>query len=326
MNTKIILGSLALIGLVACSSTAKRPDWVDNPSSDHPQKQYLSAVGDAENREIAAERARANLAKIFEVAVQDSSMDFSLAAVETSNGESQVSNTQLAGRYVAAFADQVLQGVKVVEYWEDEDGINHSLAVLEKAPAARRFREQVRNLDRAAEQAVTFAEKEAGNPVAALTALEEARKSQLERDALNRNLVIVAGKGLNAANSAETLAQKIKSALALLQFEVAADEPQMKQALQGAVAALGIQSNVSSAYVLSGKLDMEPIERKTRWYWMGGSLELSLEKSGEVLAKQRWPLKVSATEEGMVMQRAKDQLANGMPRKLYELLTTASPK
>ena len=47
---------------------------------------FLSAVGEAANREDAGNRALANLAKIFEVAVQDDSMDFSQARVEQVEG------------------------------------------------------------------------------------------------------------------------------------------------------------------------------------------------------------------------------------------------
>jgi hypothetical protein len=68
-------------------------------------------------------------------------------------------------------------------------------------------------------------------------------------------------------------------------------------------------------------LDTEPVEKKQDWYWLRGSLELSLVKNGQTQAKQRWPIKVSATDKGMVAQRAKDQLAGKLTNYLYQLFT-----
>ena len=49
---------------------------------------------------------------------------------------------------------------------------------------------------------------------------------------------------------------------------------------------------------------------------------MSLMFQGETLAKKRWPLKVSAQDEGMVEQRAKDKLSEQMITYLYELITS----
>jgi hypothetical protein len=49
---------------------------------------------------------------------------------------------------------------------------------------------------------------------------------------------------------------------------------------------------------------------------------MSLIYQGEALAKKRWPLKVSATDKGMVEQRAKDKLSEQMAIYLYELITS----
>jgi hypothetical protein len=48
-----------------------------------------------------------------------------------------------------------------------------------------------------------------------------------------------------------------------------------------------------------------------------------LRKDGDAIATQRWPIKVSATDENMVMQRARDQLNNDLSGQLYQLLVSA---
>ena len=77
MKTKIITTLILGFVLTGCGST--QPDWVDKPAEQYPQQRYLSAVGEADDRNTADGRALANLAKIFEVAIKDSSLDFSRA-------------------------------------------------------------------------------------------------------------------------------------------------------------------------------------------------------------------------------------------------------
>jgi hypothetical protein len=69
-------------------------------------------------------------------------------------------------------------------------------------------------------------------------------------------------------------------------------------------------------------MDTEPVQKKQGWYWLRGSTEMSLIYQGEALVKKRWPLKVSATDKGMVEQRAKDKLSAQMTTYLYELITS----
>ena len=64
-----------------------------------------------------------------------------------------------------------------------------------------------------------------------------------------------------------------------------------------------------------------PAKLQQGWYWLRGSTELSLIYQGKALAKKRWPLKVSATDEAMVEQRAKDKLNEMMTSYLYELIS-----
>ena len=195
---KISIITTLLLGLVLTACGSKQPNWVDKPTEQYPQQGYLSAVGEADNRSAADDRALANLAKIFEVAISDRSLDFSQARVSADQSGAAVSNVQSAARYVTSEARQVLEGARLMESWQDEDGQAYSLAVLEKAPASRRFREDVQSADRQIADRVNYASRQAPNPVAALAALEQARKIETQRSNLNRNLAVVSGKGIKA--------------------------------------------------------------------------------------------------------------------------------
>jgi len=320
---KIKITSTLVLGLVlgACSWISNQPDWVDNPTQQYPQQDYLSAVGEADDRDTANGRALANLAKIFEVAIKDRSLDFSKAQIDGDQSGSTVSNTQTASRHVTTEARQVLEGAQLVESWQAETGKSYALAVLEKAPAERRFRDGVRSADRQIEDRVSYASQQAPNPVAALAALEQARIIAIQRDNLNRNLSVVSGKGIKPHYDQASLEKLLRNALATLHFDAVADSPQLQQSLESAIAELGITLDKSSPYQIKASMDTEPVQLKQGWYWLRGSTEMSLIHQGDALAKKRWPLKVSATDEGMVGQRAKDKLSEQMTAYLYELIT-----
>jgi len=319
MKTKI--SAILLLGMVLAACSSKQPDWLDQPAQQYPPGRYLSAVGEADDRDTADGRALANLAKIFEVAIDDRSLDFSRALVSNDQSGRTVSNTQQAERYVSTEARQVLEGARVVENWRSEDGRNYALAVLEKAPAERRFRDGVRNADRQIEDRVNYASHSAPNAIAALAALEQARKIEITRSNLNRNLSVVSGKGIEAPHDQASLEKLLRNALATLHFSAEADSPRLQQSLQSAIATLGITLDNNAPYQLSASMDSVPVYKQQGWYWLRGSTELSLTYQGKTLAKKRWPLKVSATNEAMVEQRAKDEQSAMMTTYLYQLIS-----
>ena len=320
MKIKIIATLVLGFLLTACSS--KQPDWLDKPTEQYPQQRYLSAVGEADDRSTADSRALANLAKIFTVAIRDRSLDFSQAQVSGDQSGRAVSNTQTTSRYVTTEARQVLEGAQLMESWQAEEGKTYALAVLEKAPAERRFRDGLRRADREIKDRVKYASQQAPNPVVALAALEQARKIENQRSNLNRNLSVVSGKGIKAQYDQASLEKLLRNALATLHFHAMADSPQLQQSLESAIGALGITLDKKAPYQLMASMDTEPVQQKQGWYWLRGSTELSLIYQGEALAKKRWPLKVSAVDEGMVEQRAKDKLSEQMASYLYELITS----
>jgi hypothetical protein len=315
--------AILVLGFVLTACSSKQPDWLDKPTEQYPPQRFLSAVGEADNRSAADGRALANLAKIFEVAIKDRSLDFSKAEVSSDQSGRVVNNIQATSRYVTTEARQVLEGAQLVESWQAEEGKTYALAILEKAPAERRFRDGVRSADRQIEDRVKYASQQAPNPVVALAALEQARKIENQRSNLNRNLSVVSGKGIKAHYDQARLEKLLRNALVSLHFHAVADSPQLQQNLESAISALGITLDKNAPYQLIASMDTEPVYKKQGWYWLRGSTQMSLIYQGEALAKKRWPLKVSATDKGMAEQRAKDKLSAQMSTYLYELITSA---
>lgn len=311
-----------LLGLPGCSSSGGQPGWVDQPESAYPASTHLTAVGSADDRNTAADRATANLAKIFEVAVQDSSLDFSSAQVSSAQGQSLVSNEQKVSRTVTTEARQVLSGAQVVEYWESEQGRVSALAILAKQPAANRFRQSIMSLDREVKELVDYAGSKADSPVAALAALKRARSAQIQRDQANQNLMIVAdGRGIKGPYDAAAIETLIRNGLASLQLQVQAEDSSIQAEIQQALATLGVKVAEQSNLVLVGSLDVAPVEQKQAWFWLRGSYELIFKDGNNVLAKQRWPVKVSSTEPNLLPQRLRDEINGKLPGYVFELLS-----
>ncbi|WP_416398779.1 LPP20 family lipoprotein [Allohahella sp. A8] len=314
---------LSLLLITACSSTPERPAWLDSAESSYPAVTHLTATGSADDRQTAADRAISNLAKIFEVNVQESSTDFSSAQVNAVQGQQQITNEQKITRAVSTETRQVLQGAQVVEYWQNEQGQVHALAVLAKQPAANRFRQAILAADGEIKDLIGYASTTASNPLSALGALKRARSAQIQRDQLNQRLMIVAdGRGIKSQHDQASMDSLIRDALGTLPIAVEAEDPSVKAELQRALTKLGVKTVAQSDYVLRGAADLVPVSKQQGLFWLRGSYELMLQHNDTVLGKQRWPVKVSATNQDLVQQRARDQLNQKLPGYLFDLLSS----
>lgn len=326
MDRIVRVGLLAAaMQLAACA--AQIPEWVDNPSAEYSDKKFLSATGEADERQTAADRALANLAKIFEVQIEESSMDFSSAQVSTGAEGTNTVNEQRLSRTISTEARQVVEGAKVVEYYETEQGRVHALAILDKQAAASRFRQSILAFDRDVDNLLAYANQQAPNPVAALDALNKARLTQLQRDQVERNLLVVAdGRGVNTPHTAAAIEDTLRQALATLRCSIESDDPSVKMELQRAVSQLGIQIDPNAAMRFTGLMDTTQPEEKQGWFWIRGSYELILTDGTNVLAKKRWPVKASATDSSLVGQRLRDTINEELPGQVFQLLTASSPQ
>ncbi|MVF14090.1 hypothetical protein FT643_18290 [Ketobacter sp. MCCC 1A13808] len=323
LNAAVALVLLSV--LAACSSAPKQPEWIDKPDAEYPAHTHLAAIGSADNRPLAADRAVSNLSKIFEVAVAESSLDFSSAQLSSTGGQQVSSNEQKVTRSVSTEAKQVMSGAQVVEYWEsEEDARIYALAILAKQPAANRFRKSITTSDREINELVNYATSKAGNPLVALKALKKAHGLQLERDQLNKNLMVVAsGQGVDGRYDLPAIEKLIRDGLSTLKIAVKADDPSVKAELQKAISDLGITTAQQSNLVLQGTLDTAPVEARQNWYWLRGSYELIFFDGSNVLDKQRWPIKVSSTEQNLLKQRARDEINRNLPQYVFDMLSSA---
>jgi len=309
--------------IAGCSSVPERPGWIDQPSSAYPESTHLSAVGFADDQQTAGDRALANIAKIFEVTVHESAQDSSSVFYLSDASGQKIENQQSISREINLETKKVLQGAKVVEYWPSQTDRYYALAILAKGPAANGFSQAVHSADKEVNQLVKYASTGANNPLVALSALKKASMIQRQRDEHHRSLMVVnSGLAINSQHNTASIDQLTRDALSTLEIQVTASNEAVQAELQQALAQLGVQIVTQSNLVLKGAVDVAPVSMQQGWYWQRGAYELMFLDGDKVLAKERYPVKVSAREQAMVAQRLKDQLNSNLSQYVFSLMSS----
>ena len=126
----------------------------------------MQAVGQGRDLEQAKQIALANLSRIFSVSIAEEQLDKS-----TFSSEQGKTNTEVS-RFISAKANQQLKGAVIKETYQDQQGQSYAVATLEKLPAAKAFRESIRQLDSKVSGNISYARNDAPNFFKALKSLE----------------------------------------------------------------------------------------------------------------------------------------------------------
>ena len=316
----VFLAIMLLVG--ACATTkdnGKRPpDWVNGVSSRYPANQYLVGRGAAANLDDAKDRARADLAKVFEVGITAESSDLQTFERVTAgnNGASESKGQLQISRNIQTRTDRVISGIEIADLWKDpQSGTQYALAVLRRLQAAQALRDDIDRLDEATRLYVdkTNAEKD---PLKRIAAASRAVEAQIERANAQRSLQVidVTGRGVpppwplaQLRSERETLIQD----LTLATRGAGPDGDAIHDILDGAVSAAGftIKSPEQARFTLTAALDIGDIEQREGWYWKKGTLEISLsDAENKVRGTRRWNIKSSALSKNDAQRRALDQV------------------
>lgn len=312
---------LALVSLAACSGSARQPEWLNNPHSHYAAETHFTAVGQGSSRALAGDRALANLAKQFAVAVDEASVDITRS--HTGSALPGLQTEQEVARELRTQTRQLLEGASVVEYWEDPAGEIHALAVLDRVETGQRLRRDIQHADREIGSLLSYASTTADNPVTALHALRQARQAAQQREATERKLMVVSGQGMPSAHPLAEVDATLRNALATLRVSVQADSPVLRAALEDALIHIGVGILPEASLRLVATLDTAPPYAEAGWHWLRGAYALSLQDQGRVLSQLRRPLKLSARDPNLLEQRAKDEMGQVLPDAVMELFTQA---
>ncbi len=332
--------------VTACAGNPVRdtqaPDWVAGTPAAYPAEHYLLGRGSAPDADQARERARADLVKTLRVAVDSRSTE-QQRFIDDSGKQRKALTVE---RRIETRAMAVLSGVEIAGMWRDPgSGVYHALAVLERAPAARRLRERIAALDQEAMARVQAA-RDSRDPLAAIAAAQAAVLAQEQRAELGSLLEVVAGVAPIPRWPLARLRADRDALLARLRIAVARPvsragpegsregpaDGEIAAVLAAALARAGVQVTASEEadYVLEARLDLQPPRRHEGWYWVRGELYLALRRvvdgqdpghiRGQIREHHAWPLKAVALDAALARERIRAEAARRLREELLQVL------
>lgn len=324
---KTIIALMILAMGAGCATGPLTPDWIASEPAAYPVARYLSGRGQGETAGLARDRARTDLAKVFEVAVRESSSE----RLQWQQGGSDGNGLQASiSRDIQLQSSQVIQGVQIAQTWRATDGGDyHALAVLDRLRAGNRLRAEIADLDAETEQNIGRARRDEFLPEK-VSAAFNALNAQLSRQHPQKMLQIVdlSGNGLPSKYRLAELKSDFEGLLDRWQIGLAVARDELGGAeaiLAGALGTAGIkhQANAAQAeYLLQADLGSERLKTADGWNWVRGTLRVALVETagGSVLGSHQWTYKGSARQAEMAEVRARDQLARLLGQELLEVL------
>jgi hypothetical protein len=318
-----VIFTLMLALMSGCASKKPAsPEWITGDSESYKSAQYLIGRGQAATQEEAKDRARADIAKIFQVAVVASSDDvqkFKSGSAEAAQYETQSS------RSISTSTEQIVHGIQIAELWQDPKTKNyHVLAVLPRLQTAASLRQQISQLDEATGNHIEQSRKNT-DLFLKIAAANQAVESELQRESLQTSLQIVdiTGRAPESQWNSAKLNSDLDGLLKRVKIasKVATDSaPGFTDVVAGALAKVGfmIETGQSPEFVLQSKMELADLGFKEGWYWQRGVLEVSLSESatGRVRGTKRWAIKSNAPDKESAAKRALNQADTTLKQEL----------
>jgi len=330
-----------LVIVLACSSAPVarggdgKPDWVERGASGkYPDGLYLTGIGVGDTRADASDRARAEIAKRFKVAVhQDVTVQRSVASSEDATGGAWLSESSTRESTRTA-TDQTLEDVQVAETWTDPVTQRvWALAALHRSAAAERLVDRLGEVDGQIDAALKEADAAAG--LRALGHVLEARALLGKREALREPLSI-----LDGASWTETAPTVKKTDLDRRIADLAGtvtvavevgppgslSVPDLQSALARAVTRGGLQrvdDPAAAAVVVRVGLDEGPVAQANRQFsfWnIAASIELTDVARSRTLGAARFEHREGALDQRDARLRASTKLQDEVVARFFETM------
>ncbi len=204
--------------LVGCSGWGgpSKPSWIDGVSSEYPSTQYLTGVGQGDNRAVAEDQAYAALARIFKAEVSAQSKDWESYLVVEQRGTSRDERRLTLDHLTRVSTDKVLENAKIVDRWYDaRKGLHYALGGMHRAQAETALTERMTELDRAVLSDVDEA-SQTSDRLAKVRALRRATRHLVLRETYNADLRVVrpSGQGMPPRFHVQELSRELEDYLA----------------------------------------------------------------------------------------------------------------
>ena len=318
MKTTRLLLSVCLL-LTACAGTppqGERPDWIDGSSKQFPASQYLLGVGQSHSPAQARDLARADLAKVFQVAIQEQSSDTEVATITATDQHIEHSLEQKVSRHIVTQTDRVMQGVQIGQTWTDPASQQvYALALLNRIQAGEIFRQDINSLDRQTTLAIARA-KDESDILKKIGLAQQALEAQYQRREIQRRYRIVdpSGQGSREQVAVGKLEQDLQQLLGRVYIRAESDNATLATTLSSALAEAGFATHAGQqpGYILQASLQSSPVTRLDGVYWLRSVLDLALRETnapGRARGSARWTIKVSSVEEQQLQPRLLNQVS-----------------
>jgi hypothetical protein len=216
-------GVIAVLAAVACASLGGRPDWLDGTSREHPRERYLVGVGEGDDLDSAGTRARAEIARIFEVRIDDAVTD----RME-GGGPADAPDSEQVTIETRTVASGVFEGIEIAATWTDPaTRRSYALAVLDKQRAGLRLAREIAARD----EEIASELRNAASAVDGLDecrALSRAARASRARDALAARARVVRTQGAPPIATGDpgsaALSRRLAAAMDDVRFVVSAHE------------------------------------------------------------------------------------------------------
>ncbi|MBI5890097.1 MAG: LPP20 family lipoprotein [Nitrosomonadales bacterium] len=313
---------LLLSLLSGCASQPTIPDWIAGDSAKYKNEQYMIGRGQAATQEEAKDRARADVAKVFQVAVVVSSEDIQSSKSDASGAAKYEGQSS---RQISTRTDKIISGIQIAELWQDPaQGNYHVLAVLPRLQTANSLRQQIGELDTATRNYIEQSRKES-DLFLKIAAASHALDAQQERELLQKNLQVVdvTGHGLEPQWSIAKLKSDLGALLQRVSIapRVAADAPAgLAEMVAGALAQAGfiLDTGDHPTFVVQAGMNLTDLGLKDGWYWQRGNLQITLLETANnrVRGMHIWSIKGNAPNKTDATRRAMDQANALLKREL----------
>jgi len=235
----VLLGSVLLVG---CASGPSKPGWIDGVSPDYPSAQYLTGVGQADNRAAAEDRAYAALARIFKAEVSAQSKDWESYLVVEQRGASHDERRLALDQLTRVSTDKVLENAKIVDRWYDaKRNLYYALGGMHRAQAESALMERLADLDHTIQSDVAEAHQ-TSDKLAKVRALRRATRNLVLRETYNADLRVIraSGQGTAASYRVQDLTRELDEYLSsnlVLEVSVTGDhvEPVQRALTEGLI-------------------------------------------------------------------------------------------
>ena len=314
----LVLIALSVAALCsACAHEQRMPDWMAGKAGAYPANRYLLGRGEGASQQQAADRARAEIAKVFRVGITDETVDTQTVTTTRKKGRTAREQQSEATRTVTTWTDELLEGIEIARVWHDPQTQRHyALAVLARAQSAQDLRRRMQQLDLRTEQDLKRARTDTDR-LQQISAMNRALGAQRERQSLQQYLTIVeptANAVTSTWNQAE-LDLEFTDALRRVHIDaLTSNDPtgKLQAVLAGAVTGAGftLAGGQQTDYIARAGLQLHELVKREGWYWLRGTLELELTEPlvDRVRGVKRWAIKVSAQQPELTQQRLLDQV------------------